>query len=185
MTLSAVQDFFATAKDKQDKEMQSLIPLAKFEGDVFRFQDGTYMDLVQIVTKDLLNMSTDALAYDNLNMANFYKTYADDLKIVALNFPKSTKIQQHYYEHKLAVERNPIYKKFLDNDYQMLKHIEQHNTEREYYFVLFGKNIEDLHNKQMRVFHTLGSTRQVQKLENKKKLQIVQKLNNKNTSIFI
>lgn len=165
--------------------MQALIPIATFEGDAFRFQDGSYMDLIQIVTKDLLNMSTDALAFDNLNMANFYKTYADDLKIIALNFPKSTKVQQRYYEHKLAVERNPIYKKFLDSDYQMLKHIEQHNTEREYYFVIFAKNIEDLHNKQMRIFHMLGGNGQVLKLDNKKKKQIIQKLNNKNTSIFI
>ena len=183
--MSAFQDFFASAKDKQDKEMQSLLPIADFEGDAFRFQDGTYMDLIQIVTKDLLNMSTSALAYDNLTMANFYKTYADDLKIVALNFPKSTKQQQHYYEHKLAIERNPVYKKFLEQDYNLLKETEQKTTEREYYFMIFAKNVEDLHNKQMRIFHTLGGNGQVVKLENKKKIQIIQKINNKSTTIFI
>lgn len=182
---SSFSQFFATARDREDKKLQDLIPVATFESGAFRFQDGSYMDMIQIVTKDLLNMSSDALAYDNLTMANFYKTYADDLKIIALNFPKSTKQQQKYYEKKILEERNPVYKKFLNQELDRLKEIEKKNTEREYYFLIFAKNLEDLHNKQLRVLHTLGNNGQVVEIEEKKKKQILEKLNNKNTSIFI
>lgn len=182
---SSVAKFFATARDREDKKLQDLIPVATFESGAFRFQDSTYLDIIQIVTKDLLNMSADALAYDNLTMANFYKTYADDLKIIALNFPKSTKRQQKYYERKILEERNPVYRKFLNDDYEQLRQIEKERTEREYYFLIFARNLEDLHNKQMRILHTLGNNGQVVEIDSKKKKQILEKLNNKNTSIFI
>lgn len=184
--MSKLQDAFASARDKTDKSLEDLIPLAAFEEDVFRFQDGSYMDMVQIVTKDLLNMSTDALAYDNLTMANFYKSWSnDDLKLVSLNFPKSTKQQQKYFEHKIRNERNPVYRQFLVQSYQQLRQIEQSRSEREYYLLFFAKNREDLNNKQMRIMRTLGGNDLVVKVDPEKKVQILQKLNNKNTSIFL
>lgn len=183
--MSKAQDFLSSARDREDKTLQDLLPVAAFEGDCFRYRDGTYMDMVQVVTKDLLNMSPDALAYDNLTMANFYKTFPEDLKLVSLNFPKSTKQQQKYFEHKILNERNPVYKKFLVQNYRQLRNIEQSRSEREYYLIFYAKNLEDLHNKQMKIIRTLGGNDQVVKIDNEKKIQILQKLNNKNTSVFL
>lgn len=188
--MSAIDDAVSTVKstfnkvlDRDDKTLSTLIPLATFEGEAFRLQDGSYLDMVQIVTKDLINMSSSALAYDNMNIATFLKKYGDDIKYVALNFPKDTKLQQRYYHDLVERERNPVYKELLKEQLATLKEIEKMNTEREYYIFFFAKNVEDWRNKQMQILHSLDQ--QVIKIPNEKKLQILYKINNKNSRVFI
>lgn len=181
--MSDAKSSFNKIFDRTDKNMDELLPIANFEGEAFRFQDGTYLDFVQIITKDLLNMSSEQLAYDNMTMANFLKKYDADIKYVVLNFPKDTKLQQNYYTTKIEEERNPVYKQLLQDQLDELKYIERNNTEREYYLFYFAQNIEDWRNKQMKIMHGLDA--QVQKIPNEKKLQIMYKICNKNSRVFI
>lgn len=171
--------------DREDKSLKELFPLATVEGDVFRFQDGTYMDISQVITKDLMNMSIDGLQYENLQFQNFYKVYSDDVKLVALNFPKNTKTQQKYFRHKIKNEKNPIYRQELQDQLENLKWLEQNNTEREYYILIFAKNIEDLHNKQVRLRHNLEETHQMLRLPVEKKKEIIFSINNKVSKVFV
>lgn len=182
--MSKFQDFFSSAKDREDKNLQELIPLANFEGDAFRLQNGEYIDLMQFVTKDLAHMSKDGLAYDNSQIASFYRTYQDDFKIIGMNFPKSCKDQKAYFSYKISEEENPLYKRFLTEEYNMLRHLEEHNSEREYYLMIFAKSLDELHVNQARAKHMLEENGLLHPIDNKKKIQIMQKINNKGATFF-
>ena len=64
-------------------------------------KDKTYMDIIQINTKDLVSASNDDIEYDIMRYIKLYKMYADDIKIVAMNFPCRTGKQQEYFRHKI------------------------------------------------------------------------------------
>jgi len=172
-------------KTQEEKTLEDIVPVATVEGDVFRLQDGTYMDVLQIVTKDLANMTIEGLQYENLQFQNFYKVYSDDIKIIALNFPKNTKTQQKYFKHKMAHEKNEVYLRELQDQYDNLQWLEKRNTEREYYMFLFARNTEDLHNKQVRIYHNLEDSNQITKISVEKKKQILFSINNMVSKVFI
>lgn len=171
--------------DRTDKRMQDILPLATFEAGSFRMQDGTYMNMVQIVTKDLSHLTPDALAFDELQFAKFYMSYSGDCKIIALNFPTNTKEQQKYFNHKLENTRNPIYRQFLSDNLELLQRVEKQKTEREYYIFYFGENIEELQNNEMKILATLGAYDMIHTIPDEKKRQIIEKINNKSRHIFI
>ena len=71
-------------------------------------KDKTYMDIIQINTKDLVSASNDDIEYDIMRYIKLYKMYADDIKIVAMNFPCRTGKQQEYFRQKIKNTSNEI-----------------------------------------------------------------------------
>lgn len=174
----------ANLSDRQQHVLQEIVPIAEFEGECLHLQNGQYIDFIQILTKDLLNISEDMLMQDNSHLQAVFKTYTDDLKLISMNFPKSTKVQQAYYERLIARERNPYYKREQQEQLKNLQIIERDNTEREYYLMFFANNLDDMRTKEMRVLRGLGPE-QCWKMTPQKKKEIIYKLNNKNSRVFL
>ena len=79
---------------KVKKSILEKIDVAEYlEEGYYRMKDGTYMNLVQINSKDLINSSADEVEYDCMKFAKLYKLFENDLKLVVLNFPCDTKAQ--------------------------------------------------------------------------------------------
>ena len=76
--------------------MSKLIPIKCIEDDKFKMQDDSYMDIVQIVTKDLNSASESDLEALIAAWARMYRTNGFDIKLVSLNTPTDTRGQQHY-----------------------------------------------------------------------------------------
>ena len=130
----------------------------------FVMDDGSYMDLIQVKTKDLVSSADDEVEYDIMKFAKLYKMYADDLKICVMNFPCKTGIQQEYLRHKLKNMSNEVYKTFLMRKLdELVKKKTQLNSNREL------------------IVNTLGSGRNGLSglLSKEKKIQICERLNNK------
>lgn len=85
------------------KSIQELIDVQGYdrENNCYRMKDGSYMNIIQITSKDLVNSSDDEVEYDCLRFARLYKLYAEDIKIITMNFPCDTTEQQYYIEHKM------------------------------------------------------------------------------------
>lgn len=130
--------------DKVGKTVAELIPLADYdlEQHCYKMKDNTYLDIMQLNTKDLLNSSGDEVEYDCLKFAKLYKLYADDLKIIAMNFPCNTKKQQQHIQRRIQKTSNPIYRQALQKDLEELIWLEKHNTTREFYFLIYGESFE-------------------------------------------
>ena len=147
----------------------------------FVMKDKSYMDLIQINTKDLVSSSDDEVEYDIMKFAKLYKMYADDLKIVVMNFPCKTGKQQEYFEHKLRETSNAIYQKFLQRKLDELAWLEKNDMMREYYYMIFGKKEADIKSNRDLVFNTIGKGKNglSQEISKEKKFQICERLNNK------
>lgn len=147
----------------------------------FVMDDGSYMDLIQVKTKDLVSSADDEVEYDIMKFAKLYKMYADDLKICVMNFPCKTGIQQEYLRHKLKNMSNEVYKTFLMRKLDELVWIEKNDMMREYYYMIFAKKKTQLNSNRELIVNTLGSGRNRLSglLSKEKKIQICERLNNK------
>lgn len=147
----------------------------------FIMKDKSYMDIIQINTKDLVSASEDDIEYDIMRYIKLYKMYADDMKIVAMNFPCRTGKQQEYFRHKLQNTSNEIYKRFLQRNLDELVWIEKNDMVREYYYMIFGKKDTDIKKNRDLMFNVLGKGRSelLSEMDKSKKIQILERMNNK------
>ena len=172
----------------KDSSVLNLLPHHHYdmEHDCIVFKDGTYRDLIQIKTQDLRSASYDEILYAELKFSRFYKKYADDLKIIATNFPADTHEQQDYVKHKISETKNKIHKKWLKKRLRELKWLEKHRTKREFFFMIFGKDVEDIIRKRDMIAETLGTDKNgfAILINYEKKEAILKKLNNKALSVM-
>lgn len=169
------------------KSTADLLPQAKYdtENECFLLQDGTYLNLVEIQSKDLSNLSQSELEFDEIRFEKFYKIYAGDIKIVTLNYPCNTEEQQLYNERKAKQSNNQRTKYWLEKRRQELIWIAKNKTSREFYIMYFSKNLEENLKNISTIKNTLGTGKDgmVENMTMEKKCQIFSKLNNKNTLI--
>lgn len=171
-------------KTKADirKNILEIVPVRELsKSGYFRMDDGSYMELLQIQGKDLINSAEDEIEYDCLRFSKLYRLYADDVKIVCLNFPSDYTKQKRFLEYKIKNTKNEIFKEQLGKKLNELIWLEKHNTTREYYYMLFAETEEAL-DKNIRIMTvTLGTGRDglITKISMEKKKQILFRLINK------
>lgn len=169
------------------KSVTELIDIQGYdkECNCYRMKNGGCMNIIQITSKDLVNSSDDEVEYDCLKFAKLYKLYGDDIKILTMNFPCDTSEQQHYIEHRMQKTANAVYKNFLQRKFNELVWLGKHDTTREYYYMIFAKDTEELE-KNTRLLNTTlgrGKTGLLVELTEEKKKQILFRLANKCTMI--
>lgn len=172
---------------KKDDYISQLIPIEQYDEElnVFLMRNGEkYMDIIQIVSIDLMNKSDQEVEYLNLRWAKFYKTCAVDLKIISLNFPTNTGKQQKYIKYKLKNTKNPIYRYFLENKLEELISIEKNRSDREYYLMYFANSDEQLKDIRDIISSSLINYGLAERMTKDKKIQIIYKFNNPNTALF-
>lgn len=140
------------AGDKRDKKTAAQtqrfasrkIPVCDTVRDVFLLRDGSYMDMLAIRTKDLENASEEDVNRDMWLLTSLFKRYAEDIKIISINFPTNTKTQQRYFEQKLMHCKHPLLKPILEEKLAELVAFEKTSVCREHYLMFWGHSYEDL-----------------------------------------
>lgn len=171
---------------KVRKSILEKIDVAEYlEEGFYRMKDGTYMNLVQINSKDLINSSADEVEYDCMKFAKLYKLFENDLKLVVLNFPCDTKEQQAYLQRKINATNNQMYKKFLQQKYDELVWLAKNNTTREYYYMVYAKTQEEMQKEMLTLKSTLhlGNDGLLLEIPEEKKHKILYRLYNKNSLV--
>lgn len=168
----------------KNESITKIMPVINYdpEHDLYVKRDGTYMDLIEALPADLANESEDAILMRKLRLTKLYKLYADDLKIVTINLPANTRVQQEYIRKKIASTRNSLHKKYLREKERELIWIETNRTKREFYFMIFADNINDLVERRDMVTSIMGTGRKgmVELIEPEKKDMILHTMLNKN-----
>lgn len=142
-------------------------------------QDETCIALVQVRAKDLANENDYDLEYDCLKWTKLYRTYADDVKIIAMNFPCNTSENQSYFEHKLNNTNNEVFKYWLERSRRECEFLEENNTAREYYLMLFADDVEQMIKLRRIVEVELtGGECLVERISQTKQEQVMYKMNN-------
>lgn len=162
----------------------SLIPIKNYDEDIkaFVYQDGTMMDMLKIVSKDWNNKSQSDIEFELVKWAKFYRVYADDIKIITLNFKCHTKAQQEYLNGRISQQRNVQLKSHLERKLREVEYLEKNNTNREFYLLYFGESAESLEKNKLNIMNTLG-TSMVNEMPVDKKIQILYKIGNKSSVI--
>ena len=171
---------------KVKKSILEKIDVAEYlEEGYYRMKDGTYMNLVQINSKDLINSSADEVEYDCMKFAKLYKLFENDLKLVVLNFPCDTKEQQAYLQRKINATNNQMYRKFLQQKYDELVWLAKNNTTREYYYMVYAKTQEEMQKEMLTLKSTLhlGNDGLLLEIPEEKKHKILYRLYNKNSLV--
>lgn len=169
------------------KSVVDLLPVVGYDQETgcYRLKNGKVLDLIQINSKDLVNSSADEVEYDSMKFAKLYKMYENDLKLVVLNFPCNTARQQDYLQQKLEKTTNPVYQRFLQRKIDELIWLDKHNTTREFYYMLFAKDLTELEKLRgilKSVLHT-GKDGLLIEMPDEKKHQVFYRLNNKNSMV--
>ena len=169
-------------RGKIRKSVEELIAVKDYDEEMacFLMEDG-YMDILKIVSKDLINSSSDEVEYDCLKFAKLYRIYGDDQKIITMNFPCNTEKQQQFLEYKMNHTGNGVYKKLLQRKLNELAWLGKHDTTREYYFMLFAKKPEEMEKNRLTIQSTLGQgkTGLLEILSKEKKIRILERMANK------
>lgn len=172
----------------KDLTTNELIPIKKYDDDVSAFElrneDIKYLDIIQIVTTDLINKSMTEVDYINLLWAKFYKTCSADIKLLALNFPTNTNKQQKYIRYKIEHCSNPVFKYFLETKLAELVYISRNRSDREYYIMLFAENSEMLRDLRDKISSSLVAYGLCMNISKEKKKMVLYKYNNPITSLF-
>lgn len=162
---------------------EKLLPQRRYDqvNRCYVMQEGKYMDLLQIQSKDLVTSSADEVEYDCLKFCKMYQLYEKDLKLIVMNFPCDTKIQQEFLKRCLQRTANGIYKQYLQRQIQELEWLEKNNTTREFYIMIFAESLEELEENKRTLKTTLhtGKDGLIEEIPDEKKQQILYRMNNK------
>ena len=134
-----------------DKSMMQLIPIIDYDDELncYVYNDGTLMDLMQIKSQNLADLSNDEREFMNLKYTRWYKKYAPDIKLIMMNFPSDMTKQKNYWEHK--------FKNWQQKKISELNWIEKNRTSREFYFMFWGQNREDFLKNREQHLESLGT----------------------------
>ncbi|MFB7141703.1 hypothetical protein ACFCYN_18790 [Gottfriedia sp. NPDC056225] len=174
-------------KQKEDKpiikkSIADIIPVIDLTANGFiELRNGEFMEILQLTTKDVYSLNEVDKNLNIYSFAYFLQSYLEDMKIVPLNFPVDTTIQQQHIQRKLERTDNQLYVPFLKKKLEELRFIEKNRTNREYYLFLYSESEFTLKNKAIQVERLLQRTTPISHLSEEKKIAILYKLNNLNS----
>lgn len=170
------------------KKTKDILPYRYYDttNNFFCMEDDTYMDMVQVKTEDLEALSENESNYNIAKWTRYNRRYADDYKIIAMNFPSNTQEQRRYFEKKMSSTINGKKKEWLKKQIFQLEWIEKNQTTREFYLMFFGKTLNDITKNRRLILSDLGTGKDgfVKEMSQNKKELILYKLNNKNAMVL-
>ncbi|MFQ8921920.1 MAG: hypothetical protein ACLR60_08505 [Clostridium paraputrificum] len=171
---------------KEDKKVYSetkekLEILSMTEEGYFKTKTG-FLDIFQIESMDIKGMNEIEARTVILSFAYMLKVYNEDLKIISMNYPTNTKIQQSYLEKKIKECTNKDYLYFLEKSLKQLRLVEKVRSDREFYCIIFAKDEKEMKDNRENILSNSKSIG-VYDIEPEKKINILRKLNNMNSNI--
>lgn len=173
--------------EKNHKSILETIPIIRYMPDYqcYLLKDKTYMDIVQIRTKDLNSIDADERTYDMGRITKLLRMLGSDCKIIALNYPCNTQEQQRYLAHKIQGTHNKQYQYWLEKSRKELEWLEKNKTFREYYLMFFSDTLEMQQKNLNVILESLGTGVEglAIAIDAKKKHNILFKLSNQSSVI--
>ena len=168
---------------KEIEDIGVIMPIVDYsdELDVGIMKDGTFIDCLQIISKDLNNVDDltsklDCAAYDKL-----YSTYADSLKIVSSYFPVDTSSQISYFRKILERTENPVYRAEIEDEIRKCEIINKEMLNREFLLFFYADSIGDYNEKYIRITSTYSNGKRLfETISKEKKKRHFNLLANKN-----
>lgn len=170
-----------------EKSILETIPIIRYMPDYqcYLLKNKTYMDIIQIRTKDLNSIDMDERSFEKGQIMKLLRMMGSDCKIIALNYPCNTQEQQRFLVYKIQTTHNKQFQYWLEKSRKELEWLEKNKTFREYYLMFFSESLE-IHQKNLNVIlESLGSDAYglAIPIDAKKKHNILFKLSNQTSVI--
>ena len=182
---------FKKKKSKEKEIIKNNLDILSLRGydeelEAFFCEDGSFLDLFEIVARDRQNLQDDAVRFDIVTLTKFERLYSPDHKDIGLNFPINTSLQRTNLEWKLKKTTDPVRKKWLEREINELLTLDSNIDRKEFYRMYFGSNKEELIKNRTNIATWLGRGRSriIKEIDKEKKIQIIKKLCNMNTLII-
>ncbi|MDQ0149626.1 hypothetical protein ACFO6R_16045 [Eubacterium multiforme] len=166
------------------EEMQVLDVTDEVQGDNFIKTKNGYLNLYQIVGINIIALNDiEQLRIIN-DFSSFIRAYNKDYKIVIMNFPVSTAVQQQNLLEKINNCKNKLFKEQLERKLEELKILEKDKTNTEYYLETFYDDNANLEVERNSLEQCLKRNFNLIELDLEKKLKILCKLHNLNSKLM-
>lgn len=175
-------------KDLAAKTNLEVLPVRFFDEKTgsFLLEDGSYMDLLNMIPSDRENLQGDELQYNMIVSTRFYRLYGPDVKFISMNFPINTSVQRVKLQKKLQKTADAVRRVWILREIEELEKLESHIMRREFYLMYFGREKDEFLKNKNRILKTIGFGRNklVEDMSKEKKIQILRKICNMNALIL-
>ena len=165
-----------------NKSIIDIFPIVDYEESFFKTTYG-YMNIYQIQSKEVFSLNETEQEKHICDFANFLRIYSDDIKIICMQFPVNTYLQQENIRKKLKTATHPKHKYFLNKRLNELIFLEKHRYNKEFFLKVFARDLKDMEEKEHLLLRLSNDNFPISKIDYNKKIKIEFKLNNQNSKI--
>lgn len=151
------------------------------EYDSFEMKDGEYMDIIQVTSKDIYSLNDSDKDNDIFSLAYLFQAYISDIKIVPLNTPVNYEIQKNNIMKNIRNAKTKSYIPFLEKKYAELEFLEEHRTNKEYFFFIYADSPKELVEKKTYLRKLLAKSNPLIEVDLQKKINVLYQLSNLNS----
>ena len=129
-----------------------LIPVESYEDMIhaFRTKEG-YMDIYGIRTINMNALTPYEQDYEILVRRKFLQSYEGEIKMVSIVFPVDLSEQRQFLVHKHSAAEDPYIRKIIEEKLRELEKLEDGSIERDYYYMIFADDREEIRKAQVRL----------------------------------
>jgi hypothetical protein len=173
------------AQKNVNKRVAEILNVVDMEGSLSLIKTKSgYSNIFQIEPRDIESLNSDELNTHIYDFARVLKTYNADIKIIVMNFPVNTFVQQKYVVKKQREAENEVFKKLLDQKLVQLRNLQTMRSNKEYYLCTYSKDKKEEEENRHLLFRLCSRTFIVREISASKKRDILFKLNNQNAKIM-
>jgi len=169
---------------KLTKKVVDVMNVINIDGDGAIELKNEYMNIFQIMSKDIYSFSESDEQLNFCAFSNFLRTIDTNVKIVPFKFPVNATKQKDYLSNKASYIENDTYRYFLELRYSELCAIEKNRTNMEFYLFSFAKTKEEEFEIRNNILNASNDIFTITNIYNDKKKKILFKLNNLNTKLY-
>jgi hypothetical protein len=126
------------AKKKQ-RDITDILPIVSIDEElgIGVLEDGSFMDVLRIRTKDYTYASEAEIEMGQRAFERLFKTYKGDLKITSAYFPVDVSKQQNYYRSLLERTRSPVFRDLIEDELAKQLYVNKHMKAKAYFLSFF------------------------------------------------
>ena len=184
------KNFFKKDKNKKQKtnsiiqkKTLAVFPIRDYENDYFITDDNQIIDIFEFQGRCYYDASDDEIDSLVYSITKFLRKYSADMKLISMNYPTNTKLQQSFLTNKLQQTELRKYEDIINQKLAVLQDLEKTTTDREAFIMIFANNENHYKNLAQLLFN--NNYFNIKSIDCEKKENIIFQLNNMNKNVKI
>ncbi len=166
------------AQSKKIISITEIYPIRKAVGNSgYLMNGGTYMNAFYIFPRDYYNMSETNVCLDILTFDKYYCTMREAIKFVCFSSNLDTTANQAYYYSLYANSHNPVKRRVLREQIEILKNLEGREQKESFLFV-YAETLERLMEINRNIENDFCAPGLARQMNNDEKEAVFKRLNN-------